>query len=90
MGHLDNLYISGLESKSWVANELLDILSCYDLPEHGLDKLTFRIFKTKCEPFDSEVIARLANMCPHVTHLELSYMYGLSEAGRLSMVSLFR
>ena len=69
MEHLNNLEIHNLSCKSWVANEFLDILPCYDLPEHGLDKLTFHNFNKKCEPFDGEVIARLANMCPHVTHL---------------------
>ena len=33
---------------------------------------------------------RLASMCPQISHLQLSGMYYLSEAGRLSMVSLFR
>ena len=44
MEHLNKLEIHDLECKSWVANELLDILPCYDLPEHGLDKLTFISF----------------------------------------------
>ena len=39
MGHLTSLYISYLSAKSWVTNELLDLLTCYDLPEQGLDKL---------------------------------------------------
>ena len=72
MEHLNNLEIHNLSCKSWVANEFLDILPCYDLPEHGLDKLIFDNFHSKCEPFDSEVLARLASMCPHVTHLNLS------------------
>ena len=29
-------------------------------------------------------------MCPRLSYLELSYMYSLSETGRLSMGSLFR
>ena len=51
MNHLTSLQISGLECKSWVANEFLDILTCYDLPEHGLDKLIFIEFWPMCEPF---------------------------------------
>ena len=35
-------------------------------------------------------MSRLANMCPHLSHLQLSEMRNLKEAGRLSMVSLFR
>ena len=35
-------------------------------------------------------MTRLATMCPNITHLELSWMYSLSEAGRLSMVTLLR
>ena len=41
MGHLTSLEIKSLSSKSWVANEFLDVLTCYDLPENGLDKLIF-------------------------------------------------
>ena len=33
MGHLTSLRIEGLKAKSWVANEFLDVLTCYDLPE---------------------------------------------------------
>ena len=33
MGHLESLEINSLDSKSWIANELLDALTCYDLPE---------------------------------------------------------
>ena len=32
----------------------------------------------------------MANMCPYLSHLKLSCMYDLTEAGRLSMVSLLR
>ena len=73
-----------------MANEFLDFLTCYDLAEHGLDKLNFYYFDKKCEPFEEEVLSRLANVCPRLTHLELSNMYELTETGRLSMVSLFR
>ena len=36
IGHLNSLEIRLLESTSWVANEFLDVLTCYDLPDHGL------------------------------------------------------
>ena len=32
----------------------------------------------------------MANICPHLTHLELSDMSELTEEGRLSLVSLLR
>ena len=51
MNHLNSLEISDLSCKSWVANEFLDVLTCYDLPEHGLGKLIFRCFAEQCEPF---------------------------------------
>ena len=73
-----------------MTNELLDLLCCYDLPENGLDKLIFYKFWKQCGPFEEEVISRLANICPHISHLELSNMDGLGEAGVMSMVSLFR
>ena len=69
MNHLTSLEISGLNSISWVSNEFLDVLTCYDLPEHGIDKLIFNYFYPQCEPFQDEVISRLANMCPQITHL---------------------
>ena len=90
IGHLNSLYIGFLDCKSWVANELLDLLCSYDLPEQGLDKLSFVFFEPKCEPFEEEVLYRLAHMSPNLTHLELSEMYLLTEAGRLSMVDLLR
>ena len=51
MDHLTSLEIRHLNCKSWVANEFLDVLTCYDLPEHGLDKLIIYCIKDKCEPF---------------------------------------
>ena len=90
MGHLHSLEIVVLDSKSWIANELLDVLTCYDLPEQGLNKLIFNYFESQCEPFEEDVMTRLANMCPHISHLQLSSMSGLNEVGRLSMASLFR
>ena len=39
MEQLTSLDIRDLDSKSWAANEFLDVLCCYDMPEHGLDKL---------------------------------------------------
>ena len=39
MNHLFSLGIRSLNCKSWVANEFLDMLTCYDLAENGLDKL---------------------------------------------------
>ena len=90
MEHLTGLYILDFSCKSWVANEFLDHLTCYDLPENGLDKLRFREFHTSCEPFEEEVVPRLANICSHLSYLEMSEMFKLSEAGRLWMVSLFR
>ena len=89
-GHLTSLRIENLEAKSWVANEFLDLLTCYDLPEQGLDKLIFHNFAEKCGKFEDEVVSRLANMCTSLSHLQLSSMSDLTEAGRLSMVSLFR
>ena len=74
MGHLTSLNISSLKCKSWVANEFLDVLTCYDLPEHGLEKLIFSRFRQQCGPFEDEVLARLANICPRITHLQFSYM----------------
>ena len=38
-GHLSSLDISYLECESWVANEFLDLMCGYDLPEQGLEKL---------------------------------------------------
>ena len=66
-----------------MANEFLDLLTCYDLQETGLDKLKLKQFKRQCEPFEEEVVSRLASMCPHLLHLELSDMNILTEAGRM-------
>lgn len=90
MNNLTCLDIDNLNCKSWVANEFLDNLTCYDLPEHGLEKLILNYFYHVCEPFQDEVVARIANMCPRITHLQLSWMCYMSETGRLSMLSLFR
>ena len=40
LGHLTSLHVGGLKCKSWVANEFLDVLCSYDMPEQGLNKLT--------------------------------------------------
>ena len=73
--NLSSLYIKSLEGKSYVANEFLDLLCSYDFPEHGLDKLTFHYINNKCEPFEEDVMSRLANLCPRLTQLELSHMH---------------
>ena len=90
MGNLISLHIEQLGCKSWVANEFLDLMCSYDLPEQGLNKLTLSWFYKQCAPFEEEVMTRLAAMCPNITHLELSVMSFLPEAGRLSMVTLLR
>ena len=78
MEHLHGLHIEDLDSKSWIANELLDALTCYDLPEKGLSKLILFNFSLKCEPFEDEVMIRVANMCTNISHLELQSMEELS------------
>ena len=90
MDQLNSIEITGIKCKSWVANELLDLLTCFDIPDHGLDKLKLRAFDPQCGPFEEEVVARLANMCPNITHLNLSCMAYQSEASRLQIVTLFR
>ena len=70
MDHLSSLEVRELDCKSLVANEFLDVLCCYDLPEEGLTKLIFYYFyPPQCEPFEDEVVSRLAKMCPLVSHL---------------------
>ena len=48
---LTSLNIESLNSKSWVANEFLDDLCNYDLPDQGLDKLILNKFQQISEPF---------------------------------------
>ena len=69
MDQLNSLEIHSLECKSWVANEFFDLLTCFDLPDRGLDKFMINFMNSKCEPFEEEVIVRLAGMCPNLTHL---------------------
>ena len=68
------LYVDGFYCKSWVANEFLDVLTCYDHSEFGLDKLIFEEFWIICEPFEDEVFFRLANICQRLSHLGLRSM----------------
>ena len=44
MQHLTKLNISNLNCKSWVANEFLDMLCSYDIPEQGLEKIAITNF----------------------------------------------
>ena len=60
MNHLSSLEIKELRCKSLIANELLDVLTCYNFPEQGLNKLIFANFKSECEQFENEVLSRLA------------------------------
>ena len=66
MNPLTSLGVSKLDCNSTVANEFLDLLCGYDLPEQGLEKLTLYNFARVCEPFEDEVMTRLANLCPHL------------------------
>ena len=88
--HLSSLKIEKLNCKSIVANEFLDLLSRYDLDDQSLNKLILLEFSKLCEPFEEEVVSRLANICPSLTHLEISSMRNLTEAGQMSIESLFR
>ena len=90
MDHLNSLEIIGLHCSSTVANEFLDLLCGYDLPEQGLAKLTLARFRKGCDPFEDEVLTRLANMCPHISNFQMSSMGDLTEEGKLSMVNLLR
>ena len=87
--NLSSLDIYSVECKSFVANELLDRLMSFILAEQGLDKLILGSFDSKCEPIEEEVLSRLANMCPNLSHLELSCIRYF-KAGRISMTNLFR
>ena len=69
MNHLTTLDIESLNCKSCVANEFLDFMCSYDLPEQGLEKITLNDFKPACEPFEDEVATRMAAMCHNLTHL---------------------
>ena len=66
--------ISRLTGKSWVCNEFLDLLLKREFPEQGLDKLRLSYFNNRSEPFEDEVLSRLALICPRLQHLELSFM----------------
>ena len=84
------LEIKSLDCMSWIANEFIDVLTCYDMPEQGLDKLILHDFKSQCAPFEEEVVTRLIKMCPRISHLQLSGMHQLDEEDRMEMVNLFR
>ena len=90
MKQLRSIRIERLTCKSWVANEFLDLLTCYDIDEKGLDTLIFNLFRKNCERIDEEVVSRLATMCPRLSNLQLSHMYELPLEGKISMVNLFR
>ena len=57
-----------LHCKPWVLNEFLDLLTCYDIPEQGLDRFVLNDF-VYYEHFEDEVLNRLANICPRISHL---------------------
>ena len=71
---LTSLNISSLNCKSIVANEFLDALCCYEMLDHGIDMLTLNGFRKQCEPISEEVVSRLAEICPRLSHLQLSWM----------------
>ena len=83
MDPLNSLEVMNLQCNSTVANEFLDLLCGYDLPEQGLEKLRLVWFMPDCEPFEEEVLTRLSNLCLQLSHLQISHMYGLTKAGKL-------
>ena len=90
MEQLSSLSIQRLKCKSWVANEFLDAITSYDMPDKGLDKLILSRFEKEVAPFEEEVLSRLINMSITVSHLELSAFFYLTEVDRMQIVSLFR
>ena len=83
MQQLTSLHIWDLHCKSWVANEFLDMLCSYDIPEQGLDKILLSSFREYRGTFEAEVVTRLANICPCLSYLVLNWMCGMSEEGRI-------
>ena len=98
INHLKSIEIDNFKCKSLVTNEFLDLLTSYDIPEHGLDKLSFRGFMIMCnqewrtklssKPFEEEVLTRIAQMCHNLSQLKLSNML-TEKAGSLSVANLF-
>ena len=72
MDHLICLNAKILNCKSSVANEFLDTLTFNIDAEQGLEKLIFDTFTSLCEPFEEDVVSRLALKCPCLSHLQLS------------------
>ena len=61
MDQLTSLIVEKLNCKPTVANEFLDLLCGFDIPEQGLEKLVLSDFLSISEPFEEEVLTRLAN-----------------------------
>ena len=71
-------------------NQYIDLLLSQDIAEHGLQKFKIMNIYQECEPFEDEIMTRLAQRCPNIKQLELTGMHKLSEAGRMQLGSLFR
>ena len=79
-----------MSAKPWVANQYIDLLLSQDIAEHGLQKLKIMYIEPICEPFEDDIMTRLAQKCPYIKNLELKAMNMLSEVGRMQVGSLFR
>ena len=66
---IHNLYIAVLQAESWVVNQFFDLLLSQNFAEQGLRKLKLVHFKPKCEPFEDEIMSRLASKCPNIKDL---------------------
>ena len=68
-----------------MGNEFLDLLTCYDMPEQGLEKFILNQFASRCTSFafEEEVLTRLVTMCPQISHLQLGNMNDLNEEDRM-------
>ena len=56
------------------ADDFLDLLAGQSSADDRLSKLVLSEFSQKCEPFNTEVVLRLAEICFHLEHLEINDM----------------
>ena len=81
--------IKNLECKSYVTNELLDVIASQMISEKdGLDQIVLSNFKKLCCPFDESLLERFVNLSIKLQKLEVSQMRFLKSESKQQLTNM--
>lgn len=85
---MSSFSVKDLFCKSFITNELLDIIATQIASEEGLTSVVLQDFKEPCGPFDESLLDRIAQLFPKLQRLEVTEMFELSSDSRQQLTQM--